>query len=61
MTDLVTKGISVRVLAALTGHQSIATTQRYIDVNNKMLKMLSNSFKSAQSYHRHFVCSQLMR
>ena len=38
ITDLATKGISVRVLAALAGHQSIATTQRYIDVNDEMLR-----------------------
>ena len=38
ITDLAAKGISVRVLAALAGHQSIATTQRYIDVNDEMLR-----------------------
>jgi integrase/recombinase XerD len=38
ITDLATKGISVRVLAALAGHQSIATTQRYIDVNDEMMR-----------------------
>jgi integrase/recombinase XerD len=38
ITDLATKEISVRVLAALAGHQSIATTQRYIDVNDEMLR-----------------------
>ena len=38
ITDLATKGISVRVLAALAGHQSIATTQRYIDINDDMLR-----------------------
>ena len=36
--DLATKGISVRVLAALAGHQSIATTQCYIDENDEMLR-----------------------
>tara|TARA_B100000315_G_C14327384_1_gene473676 strand:- start:362 stop:508 length:147 start_codon:yes stop_codon:yes gene_type:complete len=38
ITELATKGISVRVLAALAGHQSIATTQRYIDINDDMLR-----------------------
>jgi len=28
--------VSVRVLAALAGHRSIATTQAYIDVNDAM-------------------------
>ena len=34
ITNLASKGISVRVLASLAGHKSIATTQRYIDVND---------------------------
>ena len=34
ITELATKGISVRVLAAMTGHQSITTTQRYIKFSN---------------------------
>ena len=38
ITSLATKGVSVRVLAALAGHSSIATTQRYIDINDDMLK-----------------------
>ncbi|MFC1779107.1 tyrosine-type recombinase/integrase [Thermodesulfobacteriota bacterium] len=38
ITDLANKGVSVRVLAALAGHSSIATTQRYIDINDDMLK-----------------------
>jgi integrase/recombinase XerD len=29
--------VGVRVLAALAGHSSIATTQRYIDVNDTQL------------------------
>lgn len=36
ITTLASKGIGVRVLAALAGHQSIATTQVYIDVNDEM-------------------------
>ena len=36
VTTLAAKGISVRVLAALAGHKSIATTQKYIDVNDEM-------------------------
>lgn len=38
ITDLAAKGVSVRVLAALAGHQSIQTTQKYIDVNDDMLR-----------------------
>lgn len=36
ITNLASKGISVRVLASLAGHKSIATTQKYIDVNDDM-------------------------
>lgn len=38
VTALATKGVSVRVLMALAGHKNISTTQRYIDVNDDMLK-----------------------
>lgn len=34
ITNLAAQGISVRVLASLAGHRSIATTQAYIDVND---------------------------
>lgn len=34
ITNLANKGVSVRVLASLAGHRSIAVTQRYIDVND---------------------------
>jgi integrase/recombinase XerD len=34
---LANKGVGVRVLAALAGHSSITTTQRYIDVNDTQL------------------------
>lgn len=36
ITNLANKGISVRVLASLAGHRSIAVTQAYIDVNDEM-------------------------
>lgn len=36
ITNLAAQGISVRVLASLAGHRSIATTQAYIDVNDDM-------------------------
>jgi len=36
ITNLAQKGIGVRVLASLSGHRSIAVTQRYIDVNDEM-------------------------
>ena len=38
ITELAAKGIGVRVLAALAGHRSIQTTQRYIDVNDEMMR-----------------------
>ncbi len=38
ITNLAAQGVSVRVLAALAGHKSIQTTQRYIDVNDNMLR-----------------------
>ena len=38
ITTLASKGVGVRVLAALAGHRSIATTQRYIDVNDDLLR-----------------------
>jgi integrase/recombinase XerD len=38
ITSLASQGVSVRVLAALAGHSSIQTTQRYIDVNDNMLR-----------------------
>lgn len=38
ITSLASKSISVRVLAALAGHSSISTTQRYIDVNDQQLR-----------------------
>lgn len=37
ITRLANKGVGVRVLAALAGHSSISTTQRYIDVNDAQL------------------------
>ena len=38
MTELAPKGVSVRVLAEMAGHASIQTTQRYIDVNDDMMR-----------------------
>lgn len=38
ITNLAHKGVNVRVLAALAGHSSIATTQRYIDLNYKVMR-----------------------
>jgi integrase/recombinase XerD len=34
ITNLASKGVSVRVLASLAGHKSIATTQRYIEIGD---------------------------
>ena len=36
ITNLATKGVSVRVLMSLAGHKNISTTQAYIDVNDDM-------------------------
>ena len=38
ITTLAHKGVNVRVLAALAGHKSIATTQRYIEINDNVLR-----------------------
>jgi integrase/recombinase XerD len=38
ITTLAHKGVNVRVLAALSGHKSIATTQRYIELNDNVLR-----------------------
>nr|CAM76504.1 Integrase [Magnetospirillum gryphiswaldense MSR-1] len=42
ITTLAEKGVGVRVLQHLAGHSSLATTQRYIDVNDAMLKKAVN-------------------
>lgn len=42
ITALASKGIGVRVLQALAGHKSIATTQVYIDVNDSMKRSAVN-------------------
>lgn len=39
ITTLANKGVGVRVLMALAGHQNIGTTQRYIDLNDEMMKI----------------------
>lgn len=38
ITNLASKSVSVRVLAELAGHSSIATTQKYIEINDEMLR-----------------------
>jgi integrase/recombinase XerD len=38
ITNLASKSVSVRVLAELAGHSAIATTQRYIEVNDEQLR-----------------------
>jgi len=38
ITNLASKGVSARVLMELAGHKHLSTTQRYIDVNDQMLK-----------------------
>jgi integrase/recombinase XerD len=38
ITNLLNKGISVRVLMELVGHSSMAVTQKYIDVNPNMMR-----------------------
>ena len=42
ITNLASKGVGVRVLMSLAGHQSIATTQLYIDVNDDMKRKAVN-------------------
>lgn len=38
ITNLAHKGVNVRVLAALAGHKNIGTTQRYIEINDGVLR-----------------------
>ena len=38
ITKLAAKGVGVRVLAELSAHASISTTQRYIDVNDEQMR-----------------------
>jgi integrase/recombinase XerD len=42
ITSLANKGISVRVLAEIAGHRSIAVTQKYIDANPEMMRNAMN-------------------
>lgn len=42
ITTLASKGVGARVLQHLAGHSSLATTQRYIDVNDAMLREAVN-------------------
>lgn len=38
LTHLSSAGVGVRVLMSLAGHRNISTTQRYIDVNDDMMR-----------------------
>jgi integrase/recombinase XerD len=38
ITSMASKGISVRVIAAISGHKNISTTQRYIEVGEHQLR-----------------------
>jgi integrase/recombinase XerD len=38
ITNLANKGVSVRVLAVLSGHKNLSTTQRYIEVGEHQLR-----------------------
>ena len=38
ITRLATSGVSVRVIAEAVGHSSIVTTQRYIDINDDLVR-----------------------
>lgn len=38
ITNLASKGVSVRVLQELAAHANLATTQRYIDVNEQQIR-----------------------
>ncbi len=38
ITQLAHKGVSAKVVMTLAGHKHLATTQRYIEVNDEMLK-----------------------
>ena len=42
ITTLANKGVGVRILMALAGHRHISTTQRYIDLNDEMLRLAAN-------------------
>jgi len=42
ITSLASKGVGVRVLAAIAGHRDIRVTQAYIDVNEDMMRAAVN-------------------
>lgn len=42
ITTLANKGVGVRVLMVLAGHQNMSTTQRYIDVNDLQIHQAVN-------------------
>jgi integrase/recombinase XerD len=38
ITKLAHSGVSAKVIMTLAGHKHLSTTQRYIDVNDEMLR-----------------------
>jgi len=42
ITTLANKGVGVRVLMALAGHNNMSTTQKYIDLNQEMMRSAAN-------------------
>ena len=38
ITQMSSKGVSARAIMALSGHKNLSTTQKYIDVNDNMLR-----------------------
>jgi len=47
ITSLANKGVGVRVLMALAGHQNMSTTQLYIDLNEQILRSAINLAESS--------------
>jgi integrase/recombinase XerD len=47
--------MSKRVLAELARHQSIATTQRYIDINDDMLRNAVENVKTELSFKHLYI------
>jgi integrase/recombinase XerD len=43
ITNLASRGVGAKVLMHLAGHRHLSTTQRYIEVNDKMLRDAVNS------------------
>ena len=64
ITKLATSGVSVRVIAEAVGHSSIATTQRYIDVNDEqfedlMLGTLMDKVKTGKTVSKDSILKKL--